>query len=210
MNQSFKRWPSGLLRYDSGLRGDRDSATPRIDNSADFIIMLSNCSTCRFHTSHQHHCTDIGCAVNPSYWALWRHLHSLPPELEGASLINYCGDYQLNAPISTTSTVEKLVGFWDYKVSFVSATYRIQIELNEAQLIGSYIIPANNDSLFEFAVYEFTGRGRPVITIAQIAQLLPNSSYRAVLSGRLDNERLITGYFVDVDDNRGTFKMMKQ
>lgn len=59
-------------------------------------------------------------------------------------------------------------------------------------------------------MYEFPGRGRPVITIAQIAQLLPNSSYRAVLSGRLDNERLITGDFVDVDDNRGTFKMMKQ
>lgn len=98
----------------------------------------------------------------------------------------------------------------DYKVSFATTTYRIQIELNEAQLIGSYIISAKNDSLFEFAVYEFPGRGRPVITIAQIAQLMPNSSYRAVLSGRLDNERLITGDFVDVDDNRGTFKMMKQ
>lgn len=198
-----------MLRCYSGLGGDRDSATPRINNGADFIIMLSNCPTCRFHTSHQHHCTDIGCAVNPSYWALWRQLHSLPPELEGASLINYCGDYQLNAPISTTF-VEKLVGFWDYKVSFATTTYRIKIELNEDQLIGSYIIPAKNDSLFEFAVYEFPGRGRPVITIAQIAQLLPNSSYRAVLSGRLDNERLITGDFVDVDDNRGTFKMMKQ
>ncbi len=172
--------------------------------------MLSNCLTCRFHTSHQDHSTDIGCAVNPSYWALWKHLHSLPPEPEGASLINYCGDYQLNAHVSTTSTVEKLVGFWDYKVSSATSTYRIQIELNENQLIGRYIIPAKNDSLFEFAMYEFPGRGRPVITIAQIAQLLPNSSYRAVLSGRLDNERLITGDFVDVDDNRGTFKMMKQ
>lgn len=172
--------------------------------------MLSNCLTCRFHTSHQERCTDIGCAVNPIYWALWKHLHSLPLEPESASLISYCGDYQLNAPISTTSTVEKLVGFWDYKVSCVTRTYRIQIELNENQLIGRYIIPAQNDSLFEFAVYEFPGRGRPVITIAQIAQLLPNSSYRAVLSGRVDNERLITDDFVDLDDNRGTFKMVKQ
>ena len=114
--------------------------------------MLSNCLTCRFHTSHQQRCTDIGCAVNPIYWALWKHLHSLPLEPEGASLISYCGDYQLNAPISTTSTVEKLVGFWDYKVSCVTRTYRIQIELNENQLIGRYIIPAQNDSLFEFAV----------------------------------------------------------
>jgi hypothetical protein len=91
-----------------------------------------------------------------------------------------------------------------------TSTYRIQIELNEDQLIRRYITLAKNDSLFEFGMYEFPGRGRPVITIAQIAQLLPNSSYRAVLSGRLDNERLIIGHFVDVDNNRGTFKMMKQ
>src|SRR4028119_451914 len=102
--------------------GSRVSATSRIDNSADFTIMLSNCLTCRFHTSHQDHCTDIECAVNPSYWALWKHLHSLPLEPESAWLINYCGDYQLNAPISTTSTV-----------SLVTKTYRIKIELNENQ-----------------------------------------------------------------------------
>ena len=172
--------------------------------------MLSNCPNCRFYSSHQYHYTDIGCAVNPSYWALWKHLHSLPSEPEAASLINCCDDYQLNTPISTSFTAEKLVGFWDYKVSFATTTYRIKIELNDDKLIGRYIISCENDSLFEFAMYEFLGRGRPVITIAQIAQLMPNSSYRAVLSGRLDNERLITGCFVDVDDNRGTFKIMKQ
>lgn len=173
--------------------------------------MLSNCPTCRFHSSHQNHCTDIGCAVNPSYWALWKHLRFLRPDPETALLIDCCGDYQLNAPVPVSSIAETLVGIWNYKVSFAIATYRIKIEFNETdKLIGHYIIPSNNDSLFELAVYDFPGRGRPVITIAQIAQLMPNSSYRAVLSGRLDNECLITGDFVDVDDNRGTFKMMKQ
>lgn len=142
---------------------------------------------------------------------LWKQLRFLQLDPEAALLIDCCGDYQLNAPVPASSTAETLVGFWKYKISFVSATYRIKIEFNETdKLIGHYIIPSNNDSLFKFAVYDFPGRGRPVITIAQIAQLMPNSSYRALLSGRLDDECLITGDFVDIDDNRGTFKMMKQ
>lgn len=108
------------------------------------------------------------------------------------------------------STAGTLVGFWNYKVSSANTTYQIKIELDSTnKLTGRYVIPSNNDSLFKFDVYD-SGRGRPVITIAQISQLIPNSSYRAVLSGRLDNERLITGNFVDVDNNRATFEMMKQ
>jgi len=108
------------------------------------------------------------------------------------------------------STAGTLVGFWNFKVSSANTTYQIKIEFdNTNKLTGRYVIPSNNESLFKFDVYD-SGRGRPVITIAQIAQLIPNSSYRAVLSGRLDNERLITGNFVDVDNNRATFEMMKQ
>ena len=108
------------------------------------------------------------------------------------------------------STAGTLVGFWNYRVSSANTTYQIKIELdNTNKLTGRYVIPSNNDSLFKFDVYD-SGRGRPVITIAQIAQLIPNSSYRAVLSGRLDNDRLITGNFVDVDNTRVTFEMMKQ
>jgi hypothetical protein len=124
---------------------------------------------------------------------------------------NQCNRYQPNTPITANSTAETLVGFWNFKVSSASTTYQIKIEFNNTdKLIGHYIIPSNNDSLFKFDVYDFPGRGRPVITIAQIAQLMPNSSYRAALSGRLDNECLITGDFVDVDNNRATFEMMKQ
>jgi hypothetical protein len=111
---------------------------------------------------------------------------------------------------TSNSTAGTLVGFWNYKVSSANTTYQIKIEFdNTNKLTGRYVIPSNNDSLFKFDVYD-SGRGRPVITIAQIAQLIPNSSYRAVLSGRLDNESLITGNFVDVDNNRVTFEMMKQ
>jgi hypothetical protein len=112
--------------------------------------------------------------------------------------------------VTLNSTAGTLVGFWNYKVSSAISTYQIKIELdNTNNLTGRYVIPSNNDSLLKFDVYD-SGRGRPVITIAQIAQQIPNSSYRAALSGRLDNERLITGNFVDVDNNRATFEMMKQ
>lgn len=108
------------------------------------------------------------------------------------------------------STAGTLVGFWNYKISSVNTTYQIKIEFdNTNKLTGRYVIPSNNDSLFKFDVYD-SGRGRPVITIAQIAQLIPNSSYRAVLSGRLDNEGLITGNFLDVENQRATFEMRKQ
>ena len=108
------------------------------------------------------------------------------------------------------STAGTLVGFWNFKVSSANTTYQIKIEFdNTNKLTGRYVVPSNNDSLFKFDVYD-SGRGRPVITIAQIAQQIPNSSYRAVLSGRLDNERLITGNFVDVDNTRATFEMIKQ
>jgi hypothetical protein len=131
--------------------------------------------------------------------------------LNNFTTFNQCDRYQPNTPVTASSTAETLVGFWNFKVSSVSTTYQIKIEFNETdKLSGHYIIPSNNDSLFKFDVYDFPGRGRPVITIAQIAKLKPNSSYRAVLSGRLDNECLITGDLVDIDNNRATFEMIKQ
>jgi len=125
--------------------------------------------------------------------------------------VNQCNRSQSNTLVTVNSTAETLVGFWNFKVSLVSTIYQIKLEFNETdKLIGHYIIPSNNDSLFKFDVYDFPGRGRPVVTIAQIAQLSPNSSYRAVYSGRLDNECLITGDLVDIDNNRATFEMIKQ
>lgn len=172
--------------------------------------MLSNCETCYFHSPRQHHRTDIGCAVNPSYWLEWKRRQALPSEACGGLPLARCSDYLRNPQISACSTAEKLLGLWNYQVSFVASCYQIEVLNRGGKLFGHYIVPSNNDSLFEFTIYEFSGRGRPIITIAQVARQIPNSSYRAVLSGRLDNDRLITGNLVDLDNNRGTFTMMKR
>jgi hypothetical protein len=114
-----------------------------------------------------------------------------------------------NPVTSATPTMVKLVGIWNYQASTSSSLYQMQISLQVGQLIGRYIVPNNNNSIFEIRIYD-SGRGRPVVTIVQIAKGIPNSSYRATLNGRLDSDTLMTGNFVDVDNNRGTFTMTKQ
>jgi hypothetical protein len=113
-----------------------------------------------------------------------------------------------NLPATAQASSANLIGTWNYEISFVSQVYQIQISNLNGQLVGKYIVPNSNNSNFEIKVFESV-RGRPVITIAQIALGQPEYNYRAALSGRLDNDTLITGNFVDVDNNRGTFKMTK-
>jgi hypothetical protein len=169
--------------------------------------MLSKCETCLFCASEPYG-TNFGCAVNPGYWVMWKRLQSLPEGMTGQLPIEDCRDYQKRpAPMSTA---EKLVGIWDYQVSFVRTCYQLQIVNRNEKLIGHYVVPRDNDSMFEIAVYESSERGRPLITMAQIAQSIPNSNYRAVMIGRLDRDRSITGSFVDMEDRRGTFTMLKQ
>ncbi|WP_193200734.1 hypothetical protein [Nostoc sp. MG11] len=109
------------------------------------------------------------------------------------------------------SSPVNLAGNWDYKPSIIQSSYQMKISNQGEQLIGTYINPSPNanNSIFEIRVYE-SGRGRPVITIAQIAKGKPNSTYRAALSGRLDSDTSINGNFVDVDNNKGTFTMNKR
>lgn len=168
--------------------------------------MLSNCETCQFCSSGPNS-TNLGCAVNPGYWAMWNRLQSLPNALSGQLPIEDCRDYEKLRP--PMSTAEKLVGIWNYQVSFVQTCYQIEIVNREEKVIGHYVVPSDNDSLFEIAVYESSQRGRPLLTIAQIAQA-PNSNYRAVLIGRLDSDHSITGSFLDLESRRGTFTMVKQ
>lgn len=111
------------------------------------------------------------------------------------------------------STPEKLIGVWNYWVSIAPTSYRLQVFLDGNRgLVGRYLIPADNDSLFEIRVYESSERGRPVLTLAQTycCESQPASSYYAVLTGRLDRDDLITGSFVDLDNNQGTFTLEKQ
>jgi hypothetical protein len=63
-----------------------------------------------------------------------------------------------NLPTSTQTSVAKLTGTWDYQVSFVSSHYQIQISNQDGQLVGRYVVPNDNDSVFEIRVYE-SGRG---------------------------------------------------
>lgn len=112
-----------------------------------------------------------------------------------------------------------LVGTWDYDITwedekFPTSHYQMQILQQDGELIGKYIVPPPTENLSDFEVRLYydnvSKRGRPVITIAQIAKGLPNDQYRAVLMGRLDEDTLIRGRFVDVDYNQGAFTMKKK
>lgn len=90
----------------------------------------------------------------------------------------------------------------------------MQIWQQDGQLIGKYLVPASsqNNSSFEIKLYydNYSKRGKPVITIAQIAKGLPNDAYRAVSMGRMDEDTLIKGRFVDIDYNQGAFVLRKK
>ncbi len=120
--------------------------------------------------------------------------------------------------MSSDITNASLVGTWDYVITWADQTipqsrYQMQILQQNGQLIGKYLVPAptQNNSSFEIKLYydNKSKRGRPVITIAQIAKGLPNDAYRAVLIGRLDEDTLVKGHFVDIDYNQGSFVLRK-
>jgi len=151
---------------------------------------------------------------------------ALPPEPHISEPITPSPEPHISEPIaleerqghrqnqaSALSTPEKLIGVWNYWVSIAPTSYRLQVFLDGNRgLVGRYLIPADNDSLFEIRVYESSERGRPVLTLAQTycCESQPASSYYAVLTGRLDRDDLITGSFVDLDNNQGTFTLEKQ
>lgn len=113
-----------------------------------------------------------------------------------------------NLPATAQAAFTNLIGTWNYEVSVASQPYQIQISNRNGMLVGRYIVPNNNNSYFYIKVFESL-RGRPVLTISQSAFNQSGNHYFAALSGRLDNNSLITGNFVDLDNNRGTFRMTK-
>lgn len=173
-------------------------------------MMLSDCQTCRFCSSGQHHGAQIGCAVNPVYWLQWNQFRSAATRSNTPQELIACHDYEAikQATSSNLSTTEKLIGVWDYQVSIVQSCYRLQISVNNNdELTGRYLVPSTDDSMFQIKLYESL-RGRPMLSIVQI-HYHPSIPYHAVLAGRLDSDDLITGSFVDLDDNRGTFTLTK-
>lgn len=126
-----------------------------------------------------------------------------------ASSIIYAKD--ASESIATAPLPANLDGTWDYTVSLPATPCNViggctmQITGNA----GKYIIPSNA-SLFLIDVYSTPSRGKPVITIVQTAQPGTPITYNAALVGTLDDPQTITGFFIDVDNNRATFTLKKQ
>ncbi|MCC5662950.1 hypothetical protein LC653_03105 [Nostoc sp. CHAB 5784] len=127
-----------------------------------------------------------------------------------ASSIIYAKD--ASESIATAPLPANLDGIWDYTVSlpgsscYVQGGCTIQITGNA----GKYILPRGNTSLFLIDVYSTPNRGKPVITIVQTAQPGTPITYNAALVGRLNDPQTITGFFIDVENNRDTFTLKKQ
>jgi len=110
-----------------------------------------------------------------------------------------------NLPATAQTSAANLIGTWNYEITTSSQIFQYQMQISNinGQLVGKYTIPSNNTSNFQIKIYESSLRGRPVLTIAQV------SIDFATSNGRLDTNSLINGNFVDLDNNKGTFKMTK-
>lgn len=111
------------------------------------------------------------------------------------------------------NNVNNLDGTWDYQVSLPQSKCSEPgfCSIKIAGGIGRYASPTDNNSVFVVNVYPTTiNRGQPVLTITQIGTTGLEVHYTAALSGRLDQPGLITGRFVDVLDQQGTFTLTKQ
>lgn len=112
-------------------------------------------------------------------------------------------------PCSTTN----LEGVWNFQVNLQSGP-RSPLEINnqinflnrDGEIIGTYV----NTGGARFELRAYTGRGRPIVTIAQRPQEDEPSDYRSVISGIVERDGLITGRFVDVDNNQGLVSLTKQ
>ncbi|AVH70782.1 hypothetical protein [Nostoc sp. 'Lobaria pulmonaria (5183) cyanobiont'] len=120
-----------------------------------------------------------------------------------------------NIIYSSTSS-NNLDGTWDYQVSLPQSQCYV-LGACSIKIVGSnghYVLPINTDNkngVFVVNVYPTTiNRGLPVVTITGIGVTGQEITYTIVHSGRLDQPGLITGRFVDVENNQGTFTLKKQ
>lgn len=115
-----------------------------------------------------------------------------------------------------SNNANNLDGTWDYQVSLPASQCYVLggCTIKIVGSIGHYVLPTNTDNkngVFLVNVYSTTiNRGQPVVTITGIGVTGQEITYSAALSGRLDEPGFITGHFVDVDNNQGTFTLKKQ
>ncbi|MDF5736735.1 MULTISPECIES: hypothetical protein [unclassified Nostoc] len=127
-----------------------------------------------------------------------------------ASSIIYAKD--ASESIATAPLPANLDGIWNYTNSFIGSPCYVQggCTIQITGNAGKYILPSGNTSLFLIDVYSTPNRGKPVITIVQTAQPGTPITYNAALIGRLNDPQTITGFLIDVDNDRGTFTLKKQ
>lgn len=120
------------------------------------------------------------------------------------------------AQASGNNNVTNLDGTWDYQVSLPESKCSVQgaCAIKIAGSLGHYVFPtpnSNNGGVYLVNVYPTTiNRGQPVVTITGIGVTGEDITYTIVHNGRLDQPGLITGRFVDVANQQGTFTLKKQ
>ncbi len=135
-----------------------------------------------------------------------------------ALAVSIAATYIAPASAQQVSNVNNLDGTWDYQVSLPTSQCNIQgaCSIKIVGNVGHYVLPITNtdnnkNGVFLVNVYPTTiNRGLPVITLTGIGVTGSEITYDIVHSGRLDQPGLITGQFVDVVNNTGTFTLTKQ
>ena len=116
------------------------------------------------------------------------------------------------------SSINNLDGTWNYQVSLPTSQCSVQgaCSIKIVGSVGHYVLPITNtddnrNGVFLVNVYPTTiNRGLPVVTITGVGVTGSEITYGIAHSGRLDQPGLITGRFVDIVNNTGTFTLTKQ
>lgn len=117
------------------------------------------------------------------------------------------------AQATGNNNANNLDGTWDYQVSLPESKCSVPgaCVIKIAGNIGRYVLPTPNGGAFLVNIYPTSiNRGQPVVTITGIGVTGTEITYTIVHSGRLDQPGFITGRFVDVANQQGTFTLKKQ
>lgn len=132
-----------------------------------------------------------------------------------ALTVSLAATYIAPANAQEVSTINNLEGTWNYHVSLPASRCSVKgaCAIKIVGNLGQYVLPTNTggSGVFLVNVYPTSiNRGQPVVTIIGIGATGQETTYTIVNSGRLDQPGLITGRFVDVVNNTGTFTLTKQ
>ena len=132
-----------------------------------------------------------------------------------ALAVSLAATYIAPARAQQVSSINNLDGIWNYQVSLPASRCSVKgaCAIKIVGNLGQYALPTNagGGGVWLVNVYPTSvNRGQPVVTIIGIGATGQETTYTIVNSGRLDQPGLITGRFVDVVNNTGTFTLTKQ